>query len=627
MDPQIEVDVRPAPASTATTATPRPTTIQDFVTKDEVLKAEILWALHVIESHQSYRSCQGIGTLFHRMFPDSGIASQFQCAEKKASYLNVFGLAPHFKALLKQKVNSSYVLLFDESLNKKNQKKQMDFYIRIWDNDEVKSRYLDSKFVGHCTADDMREEFNTVLEGLNPRNLIQISMDGPSVNWKFHRSMQSQMETNYGKSLLDVGSCGLHILHGAFQTGVEKSEIGISSLLRALYTLFHDSPARREDYLRVTDGTKLPLKFCKTRWLDNSTCAQRAIEIWDSVCKYVGEVGKESVPNPDNQSFSSVKKFVQTPLTLARLKFFFAVSQEILPFLTSYQDERPLFPFISLDLHELILSLLQRFVKHSVTEPLTPVKLPSFDVRKDDSYADLSKIDIGLAADKALKEAVRSKKASDRAVFEFHNECRWLLVELVSKLIEKAPIKYALARHLACLDPRHFNEKEIAIRYMRRTVSALCDAKWITPENGDETVRQYSRYLTDASVKHAHFDRKKDRLDHLWHADIAKKPEFSNLWEVVRQLLLLSHGQATVERGFSINKEIEVDNLRDESSIAQRVICDHLHNVGGLQKVELDKKLLLSASAARRKYQDYLDEQKRNKQLASVSDRKRKIEE
>ena len=70
-----------------------------------------------------------------------------------------------------------------------------------------------------------------------------------------------------------------------------------------------------------------------------------------------------------------------------------------------------------------------------------------------------------------------------------------------------------------------------------------------------------------------------------------------------------------------------MENLRDESLIAQRVICDHLHNVGGLQKVELDKKLLLSASAARRKYQDYLDEQKRNKQLASVSDRKRKIEE
>ena len=82
----------------------------------------------------------------------------------------------------------------------------------------------------------MLEEFNTVLEGLNPRNLIQISMDGPSVNWQFHRSMQSHPAHP---------PCGLHILHGAFQTGVEKSEIGISSLLRTLYTLFRDSPARR----------------------------------------------------------------------------------------------------------------------------------------------------------------------------------------------------------------------------------------------------------------------------------------------------------------------------------------------------------------------------------------------
>ena len=31
----------------------------------------------------------------------------------------------------------------------------------------------------------------------------------------------------------------------------------------------------------------------------------------------------------------------------------------------------------------------------------------------------------------------------------------------------------------------------------------------------------------------------------------------SPLWEVVSHLLLLSHGQASVERGFSINKQIE----------------------------------------------------------------------
>ena len=32
---------------------------------------------------------------------------------------------------------------------------------------------------------------------------------------------------------------------------------------------------------------------------------------------------------------------------------------------------------------------------------------------------------------------------------------------------------------------------------------------------------------------------------------------------VVKLLLILSHGQSTVERGFSANKEVEVENLKD----------------------------------------------------------------
>ena len=33
------------------------------------------------------------------------------------------------------------------------------------------------------------------------------------------------------------------------------------------------------------------------------------------------------------------------------------------------------------------------------------------------------------------------------------------------------------------------------------------------------------------------------------------------LWEVMKMLLILSHGHPTTERGFSINKAIDVENL------------------------------------------------------------------
>ena len=52
--------------------------------------------------------------LFSAMFPDSQIAKQFACGERKAAYISVFGLAEHFKTLLKESVKGPFVVLFDE---------------------------------------------------------------------------------------------------------------------------------------------------------------------------------------------------------------------------------------------------------------------------------------------------------------------------------------------------------------------------------------------------------------------------------------------------------------------------------------------------------------------------------
>ena len=43
-------------------------------------------------------------------------------------------------------------------------------------------------------------------------------------------------------------------------------------------------------------------------------------------------------------------------------------------------------------------------------------------------------------------------------------------------------------------------------------------------------------------------------------------------------LMILSHGQATVERGFSGNGKLLVENVHTESLIAQRHIHDHMQS-------------------------------------------------
>ena len=50
----------------------------------------------------------------------------------------------------------------------------------------------------------------SVLEsGLQAKNIIQVSMDGPSVNWKFYGELKKNVYTDYGTTLLNTGSCGL----------------------------------------------------------------------------------------------------------------------------------------------------------------------------------------------------------------------------------------------------------------------------------------------------------------------------------------------------------------------------------------------------------------------------------
>jgi transcriptional antiterminator len=50
-------------------------------------------------------------------------------------------------------------------------------------------------------------------------------------------------------------------------------------------------------------------------------------------------------------------------------------------------------------------------------------------------------------------------------------------------------------------------------------------------------------------------------------------------------LLLLSHVQASVERKFSVNKEVLVEHLAETSFVAQWTIVDHVSSVDGFLKV------------------------------------------
>ncbi|KAL3045305.1 hypothetical protein OYC64_013549 [Pagothenia borchgrevinki] len=114
---------------------------------------------------------------------------------------------------------------------------------------------------------------------------------------------------------------------------------------------------------------------------------------------------------------------------------------------------------------------------------------------------------------------------------------------------------------------------------------------------GDVIVQQFERFLSveGRGEGFLSFQPFEQRLDVFLHEALSTYPE---LRRFCQGLLLLSHGQATVEREFSVNKEVETVNLLEESLEAQRLICDQVKVCGGVLKVPLTKELLASAAFA-----------------------------
>ncbi|XP_063730464.1 uncharacterized protein LOC134858472 isoform X2 [Eleginops maclovinus] len=554
--------------------------IRDLLGSTDTMKAEVLWALNTVAKHQSCRSNDGIGELFQAMFPDSTVAKTFQCGRDKTSYILRFGVAEFVKKELISKVTGPFVIMFDESLNHATKRKQLDLHVRYWDDGQVQSRYLGSQFMGHATANDLLKEIKECAGHLDLSKLISISMDGPNVD----------------------------------------------KILRALHTLLHNVPARREDYEKTTRSTRFPLAWCGHQWLENLPVVIRALDIWSSMLVYTNAVRRKELPNPGTGSFAVIEEAQKDPLTLPKLQFFRSIAQLFDPFLRKYQTEEPVMPYLGKDLAELIKSLMRRFVKREVLQDITTAQLTKLDIGDKNILMPVHCVDIGLGAEEALKDS----KSSDLRILEFKRDCMQGLSSMVKKVQEKSPLKYSTVRQMDCLDPTVMSSdpdgckakmKGLVQTFLlnRQLAGGVCA--------GDTILQQFDAALS-VECRHEDFISFKPmqkRLDVFLHGFIGKA--YPDLWAFCKTLLLLSHGQASVERGFSVNKEIETENMQEETLVAHRLVYDYVAIHGGVTKVPLTPDLMKSVMAARSRYRVHLDEQRKKKETETQGKKRAHAEE
>ena len=151
----------------------------------------------------------------------------------------------------------------------------------------------------------------------------------------------------------------------------------------------------------------------------------------------------------------------------------------------------------------------------------------------------------------------------------------------VQKLQEKSPIFYNFVCNYLVFDPQvvvNENIEDMQCKIKKplehlikfEILDSLCCDKVLV--HSVEFVTQEVKLNID---KFKLFHRYKRKLDVFYFQTIGLD-KYKELRYVMKVILTLSHGKASVEHGFSINKSVLKVNITEESIVSKKLVRDHM---------------------------------------------------
>ena len=141
---------------------------------------------------------------------------------------------------------------------------------------------------------------------------------------------------------------------------------------------------------------------------------------------------------------------------------------------------------------------------------------------------------------------------------------------------------------------------------MKGLLNELLSAKILSASDCEEALSEFSTFYGNEFKKYRStfedFKEKEHRLDDFWFQQV-KVYNYEKLSFVVKLILTLSHGQASVELEFSVNNIVDKKNMKEETIVARRHIIDHMraHKLKPYT-IEIDKPLVKAATNASKIY-------------------------
>ena len=326
-------------------------------------------------------------------------------------------------------------------------------------------------------------------------------------------------------------------------------------------------------------------------------------------------------------SYETLVRNIEDAYIPLKLQFFQDIASHLQGFLTAFQSNDPMVPFIEKALVDIFQSLMKMIVKPDVLAKAdTGLKLAKLDLSKAENLIATELIKLPTATKSLLST---SNLPNDHRKRDFKRSCKDMLVKMISKLQERSPLKYGIARYASALSPQVMvSKKERCVALFDKLVDRLYECSRVTSKEADMAKKEYFQFLqsanSDLKDEFLTFKPDKMRLDHFFRK-LMDGDRYKSCWKVCKLVLTLSHGQAAVERGFSFNKEVLVENLEKKSLVSQRLVTDYIHHFDKpIWEIPLANDLLKSCRQAHSRYYEAL-ESNRAEKATSEKDRKRKM--
>ena len=284
-------------------------------------------------------------------------------------------------------------------------------------------------------------------------------------------------------------------------------------------------------------------------------------------------------------------------------------------------------PFLSEEMGGILRWLMRFFIQKEVLKKAnSPYKLSKVQVSDEDNWR--LKTDIKLTT----SGAEELKKVPSNLQQGLKDSWVRMLKGMIEKIQQRNPISSKLVWVAAALDPVKMAllESETEQSLFDAIVSIMYGKKRITAKQEDKAKEQFDDFhqkvVKTNKNAFANFDRKHARVDEFlgFYVNLKVYPDF---WYVCKFVFTLCHGQSAVERGFNVNKQTLVDNIKDVSLTSLRTVYDEILQHESIRSFPINNSLLLSCQAAGTKYRNDLQRKREESQDSEKSMKRKQLGE